>query len=124
MKGHCFGLKCMNSCCYYARLFVFAGARRFVCKAYSLVQYINICKVARKACQKPQRAIELKGHHRFVFSLSLTCEKRCCVLIPVKVKDYENIIIQDYRTENKMVYVGIGSPGILVTMLFMLNQEQ
>lgn len=50
MKGHCFGLKCMNSCCYYARFFGFAGARRFFSKAYSLVQYINICKIAHKAC--------------------------------------------------------------------------
>lgn len=73
---------------------------------------------------KPQRALELKGHHSFVFSLSLTCENRCCVLIPVKVKDYENMITQDYRTERKMVYVGTGSPGILVTIIFMFNQEQ
>ena len=51
MKGHCFGLKCMNSCCYYAWFFGFAGARRFFSKAYSLAQYINICKVAREACQ-------------------------------------------------------------------------
>lgn len=51
MKGHCFGLKCMNSCCYYTWFFGFAGARRFFSKAYSRVQYINICKVAHEACQ-------------------------------------------------------------------------
>lgn len=60
MKGHCFGLKCMNSCCYYARFFGLAGARRFFSKAYSLVQCINICKSSAQGMPKPQRAIEFE----------------------------------------------------------------
>lgn len=51
MKGHCFELECINSCCHYAWLFGLGGARRFIKKAYSHVQYINICEAAQDACQ-------------------------------------------------------------------------
>lgn len=82
MKGHCLGLKCMNSCCYYAWFFGFAGARRFFSKAYNLVQYINICNLAHEPCQT-HSSIELKGHHSFVFlnHYHFTSENRSCRIL-------------------------------------------
>lgn len=85
MKGHCFGLKCMNSCCYYAWFFGFAGARRFFCKAYSLVFYINICKVAHEACQN-HRELQRKKVIIVLYFLiiKIISPVKNCVWIPLQ----------------------------------------
>lgn len=59
MKGHCFGLKCMNSCCYYARFFGFAGTRRGFRKACSHGRYISICRGAQEQRQKHSDGFEI-----------------------------------------------------------------